>query len=158
METLGPQSHSAFPVEETLYKRGPWASHSPLVLLAPGWYRAVELEGKPSVPRHKDPETGGGGRGGIFPSGPASDSFARPLQGYQGSQGVWGQFPVRSLSMDPTHKSLNSSLNQKDEYLGCFYKDVIKQLEFQIWRVACFFKNIIRMVRRKALRSQIYFD
>lgn len=60
METLGPQSHSAFPVEETLYKRGPWASHSPLVLLAPGWYRAVELEGKPSVPRHKDPETGGG--------------------------------------------------------------------------------------------------
>lgn len=60
--------------------------------------------------------------------------------------------------MDPTHKSLNSSLNQKDEYLGCFYKDVIEQLEFQIWRVACFFKSIIRMVRRKALRSQIYFD
>lgn len=99
-----------------------------------------------------------GNRGkGIFPSGPASDSFARPLQGYQGSQGVWGQFPVRSPSMDPIHKSLNSSLNQKDEYLRCFYRDVIKQLEFQTWR-AVFFKCIIRMVKRKALQSQIYFD
>lgn len=59
METLGAQPHSTFSVEEALYKAGPWTSHSPLVLLAPGWYGAVEQEGKPPVPRHKDPETGG---------------------------------------------------------------------------------------------------
>lgn len=104
-ETLGPQRYSTFPMEEALYKGGHWTSHSPLVLLALGWSKIAGQEGKQL---HSQTQRSGNWGKGIFPSGLASYSFARPLQGYQGSQGVWGQFPVRSPRMYPTHKSLNS--------------------------------------------------
>ena len=100
------------------------------VLSALGWNKIAGQEGKQP---HSQTQRSGNWEKGIFPSGPASYSFARPLQGYQGSQGVWGQFPVRSPHMYPTHKSLNFELNQKDDYLRCFCKDVIEQLRPQIW-------------------------
>lgn len=78
---------------------------SPLVLLGLGWNKIAGQEGK--QPHSQTQRSGNWGKG-IFPSGPAFYSFARPLQGYQDSQGVWGQFPVRSPRMYPTHKSLNS--------------------------------------------------